>query len=48
MCFMSEYRFQNDIFALDRGFKPRSGQTKDYEIDICFFSAKYTALRKKS
>jgi hypothetical protein len=21
--------------ALDHGFKPRSGQTKDYEIGIC-------------
>jgi hypothetical protein len=22
--------------AVDRGFQPRSGQTKDYEIDICY------------
>ena len=34
--------------AVDRGFEPRSGQTKDYEIDICCFSAKHTALRRKS
>ena len=27
-----------------RGFKPRSGQTKDHKIDICF-SAKHAALR---
>ena len=24
--------------AVDRGFDPRSGQTKDYEIGLCFFS----------
>jgi hypothetical protein len=23
-------------------------QTKDYEIDICYFSTKYAALRRKS
>ena len=34
--------------AVDRGFDPRSGQTKDYEIGICCFSAKHTALRRKS
>ena len=27
--------------VVDRGFKPRSGQTKDYEIGICCFSAKH-------
>jgi hypothetical protein len=26
----------------------RSGQTKDYAIGICSFSAKYAALRRKS
>ena len=31
--------------AQDRGFKSRSGQTKDYKIGICCFS---TALRRKS
>ena len=31
--------------AVDREFEPRSGQTKDYEIRICCFSAKHTALR---
>jgi hypothetical protein len=25
-----------------------SGQTKDYEIDICCFSAKHAALRRKN
>ena len=34
--------------AVDRGFEPRSGQTKDYKIGICCFSAKHAALRKKS
>ena len=27
--------------AVDCGFEPRSGQTKDYEIGICCFSAEY-------
>ena len=30
--------------AVDRG----SGQTKDYKIGICCFSAKHAALRRKS
>ena len=34
--------------AVDHGFKLRSGQTKDYKIGICCFSAKHTALRRKS
>jgi hypothetical protein len=34
--------------AVDDGFETRSGQTKDYKIGICFFSAKDTALRRKS
>ena len=34
--------------AVDRGFKPRSGQTKDYKIGICYFSAKHAPLRRKS
>jgi hypothetical protein len=33
---------------VDRGFESRSGQTKDYKIGICFFSAKHAALRRKS
>ena len=37
-----------DSSAVDRGFEPRSGQTKDYKIDICCFSAKHAALRKNS
>ena len=38
------------VFALstvDREFKPQSGQTKDYKIGICCFSAKHAALRRK-
>jgi hypothetical protein len=34
--------------AVDRGFEPRSGQTKDYEIGICCISANHTALKRKS
>ena len=34
--------------AVDHGFEPRSGRTKDYKIDICCFSAKQKALRSKS
>ena len=34
--------------AVDRGFQPRSGQTKDFKIDIYCFSAKHAALRRKS
>jgi hypothetical protein len=34
--------------AVDREFEPRSGQTKDYKIAICCFSAKHEALRRKS
>ena len=34
--------------AVDCGFESRSGQTKDYKIGICSFTAKCSALRKKS
>ena len=35
--------------TVDRGFEPRSDQTKDYEIGICCFSViKHAALRRKS
>ena len=33
--------------AVDRGFKPRSGQTKDYKVGICCFSATHEALIRK-
>jgi len=34
--------------AVDRGFEPRSDQTKDCKIGICCFSAKHAALRRKT
>ena len=33
--------------AVDRGFEPWLGQTKDYKIGICCFSAKHVALEKE-
>ena len=36
------------LSVVDHGFKPWSGQTKDYQIGICCFSAKHAALRRKS
>ena len=33
--------------VVDRGFEPRSGQTKDYNIGICCFSTKHATLRRK-
>ena len=33
---------------VDRGFEPRSAQTKNYKIGICCLSVKHTALRRKS
>jgi hypothetical protein len=36
------------LSAVDCGFEPRSGQTKDYKIGICCFSTKHTALRRKN
>ena len=35
------------LSAVDRGFEPQSGQTKDYKIGMCCFSAKHAALRRK-
>jgi hypothetical protein len=29
--------------AVDHGFEPRSGQTKEYKIGICCFSAKHAS-----
>ena len=34
--------------AVDRGFEPRSGQTKNYKISICCFSAMRTTLGNKN
>jgi hypothetical protein len=33
--------------VVDCVFEPRSGQTKRFKSGICYFSAKYTALRRK-
>ena len=34
--------------VIDRGFEPRSGQTKNYKVGMCCFSAKHAALRRKN
>ena len=34
--------------GVDCGFEPWSGQTKEYKIGICYFSAKHAALQRKS
>ena len=34
--------------AVDHGFDPWSGPTKDYKSGICCFSAKHATLRRKS
>jgi hypothetical protein len=34
--------------VVDRRFDPMSGQTKDYKIGICCFSAEHAALSSKS
>ena len=34
--------------VVNRGFKPQSGQTKDYKIGICCFSDKHAAFMRKS
>jgi hypothetical protein len=33
--------------VVDRGFEPRSGHIKDFDIGICCFSDKQVALRRK-
>jgi hypothetical protein len=42
------HQWRNGWHARLHGFKPRSGQTKDYKIGICCFSAKQAVLRRKS
>jgi hypothetical protein len=34
--------------AVDCGFEPRSGQTIDYKLGMCCFSAKHEAFRRKN
>jgi hypothetical protein len=36
------------IVLIQIRFQPRTGQTKDYTIDISYFSAKLAVLRSKS
>ena len=36
------------LSAIYCGYEPLSGQTKEYKIGICCFSAKDAALRRKS
>jgi hypothetical protein len=36
------------LSGVEHGFEPRSGQTKDYKMGICCFSAKHAALKRKS
>jgi hypothetical protein len=38
----------NASSAIDRSFKPRSGKTKHYQIGVCCFSAKHSALKSKT
>jgi hypothetical protein len=33
--------------ALDSGFEPRSGKTKDYNTDMCCFSAKHAVVLRR-
>jgi hypothetical protein len=52
-CFIMIYVFlfhisMSLLHAVDCGFESRSGQTKDYEIGTCYFSAKHASLRRKS
>jgi hypothetical protein len=34
--------------SIERRFESRLGQTKDYTIGICYFSAKHVALRSNN
>jgi hypothetical protein len=36
------------LSALDCGCEPQPGQTKDFTIGVCCFSAKHEALRRKN
>ena len=42
------HRWHNASVLASSAEYRRSGQTKDYEIGICCFSAKHAALRRKS
>ena len=34
--------------VVGRGFEPRSGETKDDNISVCYFSPNHTALTRKN
>ena len=36
------------LSTVDLGLSPGLGQTREYKIDICCFSAKHAVLRSKS
>jgi hypothetical protein len=44
----STHRIGLHAFMVDHGFELRFGQTKDYKIGICCFSAQHTAFRSKN
>jgi len=53
--YLTTYNRISDVMArvlttsvVNRAVKPRSDQTKSYEIGICCFSAKHAALRSKN
>jgi len=33
--------------VIERGYEPRSGRTKDYNVNMCCFPTKHVALRSK-
>jgi hypothetical protein len=43
-----KYKNKRILSAVGRGFQLRSGKTENDKIDICCFSAKHAALRRKS
>ena len=43
-----QHQWCNGWSAVDRGFEPTSGQAKDYNIGICYFSSKHAVLRSKN
>ena len=56
-CFFFSFQYDHNVDVMvtvlassvvDFGFEPCSGQTEDYEIGICCFSAKHTALSSKN
>jgi hypothetical protein len=46
--FFQLYNGENKLIINEMMMESRSGQTKDYKISICCFSAKHAALQRKS